>query len=133
MRDEFVDTCGLCDAPLRMGQRCACGDNWRAAQPAPAQPAIITPDVPPLDIHSAAARIWQALPHPDDRLKWPRCPYCGHEMDIDDMLACPDADLFRITTDEESACINCPSCDAEFWVAGGYTPHYHCAKTEDEL
>lgn len=39
MRDEFVDTCGLCDAPLRMGQRCACGDNWRAAQPAPAQPS----------------------------------------------------------------------------------------------
>ncbi|MBP9032605.1 MAG: hypothetical protein KBG29_01840 [Pseudomonadales bacterium] len=74
-----------------------------------------------------------ALPHPDDRLKWPRCPYCGHEMDIDDMLACPDADLFRITTDEESACINCPSCDAEYWVAGSYTPHYHCAKTEDEL
>ncbi len=62
-----------------------------------------------------------------------RCPYCGHEMDIDDMLACPDADLFRITTDEESACINCPSCDAEYWVAGSYTPHYHCAKTEDEL
>lgn len=39
MRDEFVDTCGLCDAPLRMGQRCACGDNWRATPPAPAQPA----------------------------------------------------------------------------------------------
>jgi hypothetical protein len=32
MRDEFVDTCGLCDAPLRMGQRCACGDNWRATR-----------------------------------------------------------------------------------------------------
>lgn len=41
MRDEFVDTCGLCDAPLRMGQRCACGDNWRAAQPAPAQSAAL--------------------------------------------------------------------------------------------
>ena len=43
MRDEFVDTCGLCDAPLRMGQRCACGDNWRATPPAPAQPASAEP------------------------------------------------------------------------------------------
>lgn len=41
------------------------------APPAPAQPAIITPDVPPLDIHSAAARIWQALQGVDLRKQDP--------------------------------------------------------------
>lgn len=63
----------------------------------------------------------------------PTCPGCGHEMDDEDMLSCHDADLFDLAQEEGTACIMCPICDAEYWVQGGYMPHYTSAFCEDQL
>jgi uncharacterized C2H2 Zn-finger protein len=66
----------------------------------------------------------------------PICPHCGHVMDTDEMsYGAPtcDADLFALAPNEDQAVIKCPSCDAEFWVQGGYTPHYTSAFSWEEF
>ncbi len=70
-------------------------------------------------------------PNPHNRAT-PTCPHCGHAQDTDDMLL-SKTDLFALAPAEESACIVCPACDQEFWVKGGYTPHYTSAFSEEEL
>ena len=66
----------------------------------------------------------------------PTCPHCGHAMDTDEMLygkpTC-ESDLFALAPDEGRAVIKCPRCDTEYWVQGGYTPHYTSAAGEEEL
>jgi len=34
---------------------------------------------------------------------------------------------------EGSTTVKCPLCDAEYWVKGGYVPHYTSAFSEEEL
>lgn len=63
----------------------------------------------------------------------PKCPHCGYAMDADDMMKCRDVDLFALAPREENAEVNCPSCNAVYWVSGGYTPHYTSAVSEDLL
>lgn len=63
----------------------------------------------------------------------PTCPNCGYMLTHDDMIDSQDDDLFAIAPNEERAAIKCPQCDAEFWVKGGYTPHYTSAFAEEEL
>ena len=63
---------------------------------------------------------------------YPVCPHCGHELDDDEMIH-QDVDLYALAPMEDSACIQCPLCDLEYWVKGGYQPHYTTAFVEDEL
>jgi uncharacterized protein with PIN domain len=42
-------------------------------------------------------------------------------------------DLFALAPAEDRAVIECPVCDKQYWVQGGYTPHYTSAASEDEL
>ena len=63
----------------------------------------------------------------------PTCPHCGHEMDTEDMQSETSVDLFALAPREESAAIQCPACDLEFWVKGGYIPQYETAFSEEEL
>ena len=63
----------------------------------------------------------------------PVCPHCGHEMDTEDMLTHREADLFAIAPNEETVSIKCMQCDLDYWVKGGYTPHYTTAFSEEEL
>lgn len=65
----------------------------------------------------------------------PTCPHCGHVMDHDDMLSTvnPGVDLFALAPQEGTECITCPRCDQDFWVKGGYRPHYTTAFSEEEL
>ncbi len=46
---EYFDTCGLCNAPIRMGRFCACSDNWRADVPpaTSAEPVVVSSDAWP--------------------------------------------------------------------------------------
>jgi uncharacterized protein with PIN domain len=57
-------------------------------------------------------------------------------MDMDEMMygkpTC-DEDLFELAVNEDRAVIECPGCDKQYWVHGGYTPHYTSAFSEDEL
>lgn len=66
----------------------------------------------------------------------PKCPHCGHEMDSDEMSygkpTC-DEDLFALAPNEGRAVIECPACDKQYWVQGGYTPMYTCAFAEEDL
>lgn len=63
------------------------------------------------------------------------CPHCDYELTTDDMLALCDAgtDVFGMAPSEEREAIDCPSCDKNFWVQGGYTPEYTTAFAEEEL
>ena len=65
----------------------------------------------------------------------PTCPHCGHAMDHDDMLSTvnPGVDLFALAPREDTECITCPSCDQDYWVHGGYRPHYTTAFSQEEL
>ena len=63
----------------------------------------------------------------------PVCPHCQHEMDTDEMLSEIGVDLFALAPREEMAVIQCPLCDQEFWVKGGYVPKYETAFSEEEL
>ena len=64
----------------------------------------------------------------------PTCPHCGYMMDTDDMYSLTvGEDLFALAPDEGQTCVNCPRCDAEYWVKGGYMPHYTSAFSEEEL
>lgn len=66
----------------------------------------------------------------------PVCPHCGHAMDYDEMLygepTCRE-DLFAIAPMEGTTSITCPACDLDYWVRGGYTPHYTTAPAEEML
>jgi hypothetical protein len=57
-------------------------------------------------------------------------------MDTDEMQygspTCSE-DLFGLAPDEGSAAITCPACDQEYWVKGGYQPHYTSALAEELL
>lgn len=71
-----------------------------------------------------------------DRAARPTCPHCGHEMDDDEMQygkpTC-DEDLFALAPAEGCAVVQCPRCDQEYAVRGGYEPHYTSAFSLDEL
>lgn len=66
----------------------------------------------------------------------PTRPHCDHAMDNDEMLygkpTC-DEDLFALAPDEGRAVITCPAYDQEYWVQGGYQPHYTSAPAEELL
>lgn len=63
----------------------------------------------------------------------PVCPHCGRPLSMDDMLEAKGVDLFALATAEGREAITCPSCGDEFWVKGGYTPHYTTAFAEEDL
>ena len=71
-----------------------------------------------------------------DNTPTPKCPHCGHAMDADEMCygkpTC-DEDLFDLAASEGRTVIECPSCDMQYWVQGGYTPHYTSAFAEEDL
>ena len=50
----------------------------------------------------------------------------------DEMLAL-DFDAFALATNEGREAMTCPACDQEFWVQGGYIPHYTTAFAEELL
>lgn len=62
----------------------------------------------------------------------PTCPHCGHEMDHDEMSG-HDADLYAAAPNEERVAVQCPRCDQEYWIQGGYKPTYTSAFSEEEL
>ena len=66
----------------------------------------------------------------------PTCPNCGHALNTDEMLCgkpmC-DEDLFGLALSEGTTVIQCPLCDKEYWVKGGYAPQYTSAFSEEEL
>lgn len=67
----------------------------------------------------------------------PTCPHCGYVMSCDDMVRMAhtplEPDLFGLAVREEREAVTCPSCDTEYWVQGGYKPHYTTAFAEGEL
>ena len=70
------------------------------------------------------------------RKSTPTCPHCGHAMDMDEMCygtpTC-DEDLFALATDEGRTVVECPRCDQQYWVQGGFAPQYTSAFAEEEL
>lgn len=44
-----------------------------------------------------------------------------------------DADLFALAPSEDRAVIECPACDKQYWVQGGYRPQYTSAFAEEDL
>jgi len=44
-----------------------------------------------------------------------------------------DTDLWALAPQEGRAVIECPGCDKEYWVKGGYQAHYTSAFSEEEL
>lgn len=62
----------------------------------------------------------------------PTCPHCGYILSDDDMHA-SDEDLWALPVREERTCIDCPNCDAEYWVQGSYAPQYTSAFSEEQL
>ena len=62
----------------------------------------------------------------------PTCPNCGYAMDHDDMVNTAD-DFFEAAVNEQRLPVTCPSCDAQYWLQGGYSPHYTTAFSEEEL
>ena len=62
----------------------------------------------------------------------PTCPHCGYAMDHDDMVDAAD-DVFEAAVNEQRLPVLCPSCDAQYWLRGGYSPHYTTAFSEEEL
>lgn len=62
----------------------------------------------------------------------PTCPHCGYAMDVDDMVDMAE-DVFAAAVEEQRLPVTCPSCDAQYWLKGGYSPHYTTAFSEEEL
>ena len=62
----------------------------------------------------------------------PICPHCGHAYTYDEMVDCP-ANIYDIAHREDTACIECPACDKEFWVQGSWTPKFSTAVAEELL
>jgi len=64
----------------------------------------------------------------------PVCPHCGHVMTSGEMNCdFSDSDLFVLAPNEDTAVIKCPICDTEYWVRGGFNPHYTTGFSEEEL
>jgi len=67
---------------------------------------------------------------------YPTCPHCGHQLDDDEMQygkpTCED-DLYALAPTEGTTTIECPRCDKEYVVKGGYRPHYTSAFSFEEL
>lgn len=60
------------------------------------------------------------------------CPHCDHEFTTDEMIECTE-DLFALAPNEETTSLQCPACDSDFFVKGGYTPFYSTAFAEELL
>ena len=74
--------------------------------------------------------------HDTHQTPYPTCPHCGHRINADEMNYGPDVSedcLWALAPNEGRAAVTCPSCDAEYWVEGGYVPHYTSAFSEEEL
>jgi len=54
-------------------------------------------------------------------------------MSIEDMQSWSEYDLFALAPTEDRASIKCPVCNLEYWVQGGYQPHYTSAFAEELL
>ena len=69
--------------------------------------------------------------HEQDR---PTCPHCGYALNDDDMGSgfC-EISLWNMAPQEDTATVTCPQCDKEYWVRGGYRPHYTSAFAEELL
>lgn len=65
--------------------------------------------------------------------KTPVCPHCGHEYTHDDILQNDLVDIYGIAHAEGTAVIECPICDTEFWLKGGYKPRFSTAVAEELL
>lgn len=65
----------------------------------------------------------------------PTCPHCAHAMNAEEMSwsTTSDDDLFVAAPYENHVCVTCPACDLQYWVKGGYTPHYTSAFAEEDL
>jgi transcription elongation factor Elf1 len=63
----------------------------------------------------------------------PTCPHCDHEYTYDEMNECSTANLWALALDEGMAVLQCPICDLEFWVQGGYRPEYTTAYAEEQF
>lgn len=68
-----------------------------------------------------------------DNTTTPKCPHCGHEMTHDEMYYGGDVDLFALAPQEDSTVIECPVCDKQYWVKGGYVPQYTSAFAEEDM
>lgn len=62
---------------------------------------------------------------------YPNCPGCGYELDGHDMDS--HLDLYDLAHAEDSKEIECPKCDAKYWVLGGWKPHFTTAWAEEDL
>ncbi len=60
------------------------------------------------------------------------CPHCNHVFTDDDCHRC-DTDIWALAPDEETAELQCPSCQQQFWVQGGFRPQYTTAISKDDL
>lgn len=60
------------------------------------------------------------------------CPHCNIDFGVDEMLS-SDIDLYALAPNEEHAEIECPYCDKEFVVHGGYIPTYTTAFSHEEI
>jgi uncharacterized protein with PIN domain len=78
---------------------------------------------------------WEMTDHNTHHTPHPKCPHCGYELDTNEMLMAEvtDRDLYEVAVNEEAAPLKCPACDHDYWVRGGYTPHYTAAWTEFDL
>lgn len=62
----------------------------------------------------------------------PVCPHCGHEYTHDEISDCP-TDIYGIAHSEDTAIIECPVCDTEFWVKGNWVPKFSTAVAKELL
>lgn len=53
-------------------------------------------------------------------------------MDHDDMVDAAE-DVFAAAVNEQRLPVTCLLCDAQYWLQGGYSPHYTTAFSEEEL
>lgn len=60
------------------------------------------------------------------------CPHCDHEFTSDEMNE-SDVDLWALAPNEETTPLQCPACDSDFFVKGGYKPLYSTAFAEELL
>ncbi len=70
--------------------------------------------------------------HNTHRTPTPTCPHCGYAMTHEDMIT-SEHDLFGLAPLEDEATLQCPGCDLEYVVQGGYRPHYTSVFCEEQL
>ena len=63
----------------------------------------------------------------------PVCPHCGHVYTTDDILQDDLVDIYGIAHCEGIAAIECPICDQEFVIKGGWKPTFSSAFAEELL